>query len=149
MSSADVSQNDRKLLRIIVWTSTIAVAGSLALMFGVDTSGGRMHYGFNLASFIALVVSLVVMRFFWKRVFALLDQPTRLWRFILISSVLMVVLFMAMIFLPQFRPIGTNSGDLLQGMILGFLAVAAVFWAARKVMRLLEGEEEEDKQGTN
>lgn len=135
---SQVPQNERTLLRIIVWCSAIAVAGSLALMFGFNNSGGQFRYEFTLASVLAFIVGLVGMLWFWKKVFSMLHDQKRTWRFIILSAVALVVIFISCIFLPQFRPMGNNSGDLLQGMIFGFLAVALVFYVAARVMRLME-----------
>ncbi len=148
MATAEVGSNDRKLLRIIVWASTFAVAGCVALMFGFDNNGDEFRYHFTIGSVVAFAVSILLMMFFWKRVFALLEQPKRLWRFIIASCVLVIVLFIAMIFLPRFRSVGNYSSDLLQGMILGFLAVAAVFYFAWKTMQLLEGTDNKNDTGS-
>lgn len=139
---APVPKNERTLLRVIVWCSTIAVAGSLALMFGFDKSDGQFRYHFTLASVLAFIVGTVVMLLFWKKVFSILHDQKRTWRFIILSSIGLVVVFIGCVFLPQFRPYGNNSGDLLTGMVLGFLAVAAVFYFAAKTMRLFESADE-------
>lgn len=76
---------------------------------------------------------------FWKRLFKLIDQPKKLWRFIVLSAIAFIALFIGCIFLPQFAPIGSNKGDLLEGMLLGFAAVAGVLCLARVVVRLFEG----------
>src|SRR4051794_30689385 len=107
METAQVPANERKLLRMIVWTSTLAVAGCLALMFGFDNRGGQFRYQFTFGSVIAFGVSLIVMALFWKRVFTLLDQPKRLWRFIIVSCISLIILFIGMIFLPRFKSVGS------------------------------------------
>ena len=138
MESRDLPQTDRKLVRVIVGGSTLAVAGCLALLFGFHRSGGQIQYDFTMASVLAFLGGVVAMAWFWRRVFQLLQDEKRMWRFITITSVVFVIGFIACVFLPQFRPEGINESELLQGMILGFIAVAAVFFFVRVVMRLLE-----------
>ncbi|MBA4147220.1 MAG: hypothetical protein H0X66_03830 [Verrucomicrobia bacterium] len=134
----EIPQNDPRLLRVIVWCSTIAVSGSMGLLFGFDNSGGQFRYEFTSASIVASVVGLVLMLLFWRKFFSLRHDQKRTGRFILICSILFVLAFIGCIFLPQFRPAGGNTSDLLQGLILGFAAVGVVFFFARKTMRMLE-----------
>jgi uncharacterized membrane protein (DUF485 family) len=146
---SDVPENERKLLKVIVWSSTLAAAGCLALMFGFNNSGGQFRYEFTFSSVIAFLVGLLVMVYFWRKIFSMQHAPKKMWRFILMFSVLTVVLFIGFIFLPRFRPLGGNNSDLLQGLILGFLAVAAVFIVARMIMRLLEKADENSEKNAH
>lgn len=147
MDSNDTSATDKKLLRVIVWCSAIAVGGCFALLFGFQRSGSQMTYEFNVRSLIAFVVGLVLTALFWRKVFTLIDTPKKMWRFIIVSAVLFVVAFVACVFLPWFAPAGGNKGELLQGMLLGFAVVAGVFYLARTVMRLMENADSGSEDG--
>lgn len=140
----DSRKNERTLLQIIICASTVAVAGCLALLFAFDNSGGQTRYEFKLASVIAFLVGIGGMVWFWRKVLTLSNQPRRMWRFIIISSIVFIIAFIGCIFLPQFRPASVNSSDLLQGLILGFLAVGFVFFIAYKTMQLFEGDQDDN-----
>ena len=130
----------------MVWGSSVAVAVSLALTFSVHTAPGQTNLEFSVASLIALIVGFAGTWFFWKRLFTLTNQPKRMWRFVTISAFVLVAAFIGCIFLPQFAPIGRKS-DLVEGMLLGFLAVAVMLFLARTVVRLFQSvDSPEDKE---
>src|SRR5688500_8650901 len=124
MERRDLPQTDRKIDRAIVVGSTIAVAGCFPWLLGFQRESGQIQYDFTAASVLAFVGGVVAMAWFWRRVFQLLQDEKRMWRFITITSIVFVIAFIACVFLPQFRPEGINESELLQGMILGFIAVA-------------------------
>jgi Na+/proline symporter len=151
MQTNDPSNNNEKnLLWVVVWSSAISVAISFGLLFSFHTNGAERGFKLTSVSILAFLIGIGLMWLFWKRVFQLLHDPKRMWRFITISSVLFVIAFIACIFLPQFTPTGTDNSELLQGMILGFIAVAAVFYLARQVMKMLEKADEtpDDRRGS-
>ena len=138
MEKSQAEKNDKTIVQVIIWGSALAVGASLALLFGVDLSSNRADIRFSVSSVIAFFVGVVLTWLFWKRVFKLANEPKRMWRFIGISVVLFLIAFIGMVLLPQFTPEGTNKRDLVVGMVLGFIAVAFVFYAAKKTMQLLE-----------
>ena len=146
MEKSQAEKNDKTMVHVIVWGSALAVGASLALLFGVDLSSNRADLRFSISSFIAFFVGVVLTWLFWKRVFKLANEPKRMWRFIIVSVVLFLIAFIGMVLLPQFTPEGTNKRELVIGMVLGFMAVAFVFYAAKKTMQLFEQSDKLDNE---
>lgn len=129
---------NQKLLKIIVWASSLAVAGSLALLGGFPTYHSQESYQLGVGSLLAFVAGLAFMRWWWRKFFRLLSDARKMRRFLVGYGILFLTAFMAGVFLPQFSSAGVNKNETLTGMILGFAAVAAVFFLVRVVIRLFE-----------
>ncbi len=125
----------------MVWGSTLAVAGTLGLVFSVQSTG-QPGMSFSFPSLIAAIVGFMATQLFWKRIFKLENQPKKLRRFIILSVLGFLALFVGCIFLPQF---GGGKREVLSGVILGFGAVVLFLSMGRYVVKLFEPIEPADE----